>query len=117
MSNRHNITDEQWNRIKDLLPPEHSGKKGRPCKDNRNMVNAMIWIARTGAPWRDLPKEFGSWKSVYTRFSRWNQRGIWQQVLKGFTADADEESIMIDSTIIRAHQHAAGAKGGSNFRN
>ncbi|MDL2264085.1 IS5 family transposase [Synergistaceae bacterium OttesenSCG-928-I11] len=109
---RHNLSDESWNRIKELLPPERSGKKGRPAKDNRLIVNAILWILYTGSPWRDLPEEFGSWKSVYTRFRRWSQQDIWEKVFAKLSEDQDLENVMIDGTYIRAHQHAAGAKGG-----
>ena len=112
---RMEITDKQWNRIKDLLPSE-TGRVGRPTKSNRLMVNGILWILRTGAPWRDLPKCYGSWKSVYTRFSRWTKQDIWDKVFKHLTTSFDNEISMIDSTAVKAHQHAAGAKGGRNFR-
>ena len=112
MPHRHQVSDEQWSRIAPLLPPER-GRKARPAKPNRPMVNGMLWILRTGAPWRDLPKRFGSWKSVYTRFSRWTAQGIWQRVLVAVAADHDDSMVMIDATIIRAHQDAAGVKGGA----
>lgn len=113
---RHKLSDRSWNKIKELLPPERSGKKGRPAKDNRQIVNAILWILRTGSPWRDLPEEYGSWNSVYSRFRRWTERGIWQQVFSRLSEDKDLENIMIDGTYIRAHQHAAGAKGGKKNR-
>ena len=114
---RHDISDEMWNRLSPLLPPERSGKQGRPCHDNRRIVNGLLWILRTGAPWRDLPSEYGPWQSVYTRFRRWKTRGIMQRIMeKRAKNDTDEESLMLDSTAIRAHQHAAGAKGGNKNR-
>lgn len=113
---RHKLSDKSWERIKDLLPPERSGKRGRPAKDNRQIVNAILWILRTGSPWRDLPEEYGSWNSVYSRFRRWTERGIWQKVFAQLSEDKDLENIMIDGTYIRAHQHAAGAKGGKKNR-
>ena len=70
MLRRYELTDQEWNRIKDLLPPEKSGKRGRPSKDNRMILNAMVWIARSGAPWRDLPKRYGPWETVYSRFRK-----------------------------------------------
>lgn len=112
---RYEIRDDQWERIKELLPPERNGK-GRPAKDNRQMINAMLWIARSGAPWRDLPQYYGPWKSVYTRFRRWQISGVFDKVIEKLAQDPDQESVMIDATIIRVHQHGAGAKGGSNFR-
>ena len=112
---RMELTDEQWSMIKDLLPAE-TGRRGRPAKDNRSMVNAILWILRTGAPWRDLPNCYYSWKSVYTRFSRWSKQEIWDKVFDHFKTNYDNESSMIDSSAVKAHQHAAGAKGGNNFR-
>ena len=110
--NRHQLSDESWERIQPFLPPERSGKRGRPAKDNRLVVNAILWILCTGAPWRDMPEEYGSWNSIYTRFRRWNARGIWQRVFDALREDKDLENISIDGTYIRAHQHAAGARGG-----
>jgi transposase len=77
------------------------------------MLNAMLWICCTGAPWRDLPERYGPWKSVYTRFSRWTRQGIWQRVIDALGVDHDDSVIMIDATIIRAHQDASGVKGGA----
>ena len=114
---RHDISDEMWDRLSPLLSPERSGKQGRPYHDNRTIVNGLLWIRRTGAPWRDLPSGFGPWQSVYTRFRRWKARGIMQQILDQLAQnDTDEESLMIEVSAIRAHQHAAGAKGGRKNR-
>lgn len=104
---RHEISDEAWDRLKDALPGK-VGDPGRTAEDNRLFLNAVLWIARTGAPWRDLPERFGVWNSVFQRFNRWCKRGVWQRVLKAWQ-DPDLECLMLDSTIIRAHQHAAGA--------
>lgn len=107
---RHEITDDSWNRIKNLLP----GKQGDPgvtAKDNRLFVNAVLWIAKTGAPWRDLPERFGNWNSVWRRFDRWARKGVWERVFRELQ-DPDLEWLLLDSTVIRAHQHAAGAKKG-----
>jgi transposase len=107
---RHEISDDQWDRIKDLLP----GKEGDPgvtAKDNRLFVNAVLWIAKTGAPWRDLPDRFGNFNSVWRRFDRWSKKGVWEKIFR-VLQDPDLEWLLIDSTIIRAHQHAAGAKKG-----
>ncbi len=84
--------------------------------DNRWMLNAMLWVARSGAPWRDLPDTFPHWKSVYTRFRRWQKAGIWDKVLEHVSLDLDEESIMIDATIVRVHQHGSGAKRGKTSK-
>ena len=107
MPHRHAISDAHWERIKDLLP----GKPGDPgvtAKDNRLFIDAVLWIAKTGAPWRDLPERFGNWYNVWKRLSRWAKKGVWERV---FTVlqDPDLEWLILDSTVIRAHQHAAGA--------
>jgi transposase len=112
MRRRFELSDEVWGEIAPLLPPER-GRKARPARSNRRMVNAMLWVLRTGAPWRDLPEHYPPWKSVHTRFSRWSQQGIWQQVLAELTKNADKDGYLIDATIVRAHQDAHGApKGG-----
>ena len=105
---RHEITDECWDRIKSLLPGQ-AGQVGITAKDNRLFVNAVLWIAKTGAPWRDLPERFGNWNSTWRRFDRWSRKGVWRHVFETLQ-DPDLEWLIIDSTIIRAHQHAAGAR-------
>ncbi len=113
--NRKGLTDGQWARIKDLA----SGKAtdcGVTGRDNRLFLDAVLWIARTGSPWRDLPAEFGKWNSVWKRFSRWAKKGVWESLFKALADDPDFEYLIIDSTIVRAHQHAAGAKGGLKIR-
>jgi transposase len=105
---RRLLRDDQYERIAQLLPGR-AGSRGRPVADNREFVEAVLWIARTGSPWRDLPEEFGGWNSVYKRFARWSQAGIWHRVFAALAGDADFEEVFIDSTIVRAHQHAAGA--------
>ena len=113
--NRKGLTDEQWGRIKDLV----SGKAtdcGVTARDNRFFVDAVLWIARTGSPWRDLPSEFGKWNSVFKRFSRWAKKGVWESLFRALVNDPDFEYLIIDSTIVRAHQHAAGAKGGLKIK-
>lgn len=102
--------------IKDPLPPERKPQGGRPPKDHRHMLNAMLWIARTGAPWRDLPEYYGSWSSVYSRFLRWKIAGIWDNILEHVSTEPDWESVMINATSIRVHQHAAGAKRGASSK-
>jgi transposase len=108
MVRRHELSTGQWERIRGLLPPE-SGREGRPSLDNRQIVNAIRWILKTGAPWRDLPEHYPKWKTVYSRFSRWTKRGVWARVLEELAKDQDDESFLIDATIVRAHQDAAGA--------
>ena len=104
---RHGLKDEDWERIKELLPGQ-AGQPGVTAKDNRLFLDAVLWIAKTGAPWRDLPEQFGNWNSVWRRFDRWAKKGVWQLVFS-VLQDADLEWLILDSTIIRAHPHAAGA--------
>ena len=108
---RRELTDAQWARIEPLVPGKE-GDKGRHGEDNRLFVDAVLWILRSGAPWRFLPDEFGKWNSVYTRFMRWSRSGRWESLFKALADDPDFERVMIDATIVRAHQHASGAKGG-----
>ena len=105
---RINLREDQWERIAHLLPGKATDP-GRTASDNRLFVEAVLWILRTGAPWRDLPEEFGPWNSVYKRFARWQKREVWTTVFETLASDADFEDVFIDSTVIRAHQHAAGA--------
>jgi putative transposase len=111
---RHRLTDAQWKRIEHLIPGK-LGDPGRRGNDNRLFVDAIVWMARTGAPWRDLGPYFGKWNSVFRRFRRWAKAGVWERIMAALADDPDFESVIIDGTIIRAHQHAAGAKGG--FKN
>lgn len=106
---RRLLSTAQWNRIADLLPGKPTDKGGRAA-DNRCFVEAILYVARTGCPWRDLPKEFGNWHSVYVRFARWETYGVWHRVAEALQADADLEELFVDATIVRAHQHAAGAQ-------
>ena len=112
MLRRYELTDQEWNRIKDLLPPEKSGKRGRPSKDNRMILNAMVWIARSGAPWRDLPERYGPWETVYSRFRKWINDGILDNIFRVLGLDAELDELFMDSSIVQAHQHSAGAKKG-----
>lgn len=107
---RHAIADEPWERIKDLLPGQ-PGDPGVTAKDNRLFVDAVLWIAKTGAQWRDLPERFGKWNSVWRRFDRWSRQGVWTNVFRELQ-DPDLEWLFLDSSVVRAHQHAAGAKKG-----
>lgn len=103
------LSDSQWKKIEGMLPGK-AGDVGVTAADNRRFVEAVLWIARTGSPWRDLPKELGNWHTTYTRFSRWSRKGVWHKVLAELGSDRDLEALMIDSTVVRAHQHAAGAQ-------
>jgi transposase len=105
---RYALHDDQWERIKDLLPGRE-GYVGANAKDNRLFVEAVLWRYRSGAPWRDLPERFGDWNNTHRRFSRWAKTGVWERIFKHLAADPDNEYAMIDSTIVRAHQHSAGA--------
>jgi transposase len=107
---RHGLRDDQWEKIKNSLPGTRADR-GRTAKDNRLFVEAVMWIAKTGAPWRDLPDSYGKWSSVHKRFIRWSKQGVWQMVFNTLAADVETEWLMIDSTIVRAHQHSAGGKG------
>ena len=104
---RHAISNEDWERIKDFLPGQ-AGDPGVTAKDNRLFVDAILWIAKTGAPWRDLPERLGNWNSVWRRFDRWSAKGVWLRIFEELK-DPDLEWLILDSTVIRAHQHAAGA--------
>jgi transposase len=108
------LSDEQWERISGLIigRPDQCGSTGR---DNR-MVEGVLWIVRTGSPWRDLPAAFGPWNSAFRRFSRWSAKGVWHRIFAAMADDPDFEYLIADSTIIRAHQHAAGAKKGLAIR-
>lgn len=101
------LRDGQWDRIEDILPGK-ANDCGVTAKDNRLFV-AMLWIGRIGAPWRDLPAEFGAWHNVYVRFARWRDAGVWQRIA-AVVPNPDMEALMIDSTIVRAHQHSANAQ-------
>jgi transposase len=105
---RYGLRDDEWDRIKDLLPGR-TGHVGVTAKNNRLFVEAVLFRYRAGIPWRDLPARFGKWKQVPTRHGRWSKSGVWERVFKALAADADNEYAMIDSTIVRAHQHSAGA--------
>jgi putative transposase len=103
------LRDDQWERIKDILPGKDTDR-GVTAKDNRLFVEAVLWIARTGSPWRDLDPALGNWHATYTRFSRWGKKGVWQRVIEAVSDNVDLEALFIDSTAVRAHQHAAGAQ-------
>ena len=117
MDLRQELTDGQWERLAPLLPPERP-HIGRPNKPHRTVVEGILFVLRTGVPWRDVPRErFGSWKTLASRFYRWNAAGVWPRVLRQLQAEAHEDGSLdwarhyVDATIVRAHQHAAGARG------
>src|SRR3954454_20318410 len=105
---RHGLRDDQWDRVRGLLPGRE-GHVGVTARYNRLFVEAVLYGFRTGVPWRDLPERFGCGVKVQTRFCRWAKTGVWERVFQHLAVDADQEYAMIDSTIVRAHQHAAGA--------
>ena len=114
---RHELTDVQWARLAPLLPPERP-PTGRPNHDHRRIINGILWRLKTGVPWRDLPERYGPWQPVYSRMRRWQRAGLWQRILTELQAQADAEGRLdwdlhvVDATVVRAHQHAAGATGG-----
>ena len=113
---RGNLTEAEWRLLKELLPPER-GRKNRPASDNRPIVNGILWRIRTGAPWRDVPEKYGKWMTVYQRFRRWSEAGIWEAVATTLAqVMADNSRHSIDSTTVRGHISAAGAKGGLKNR-
>ena len=105
------LSDADWDRMSGLIVgrPDQKGSTGR---DNRLFVEGMLWIVRTGSPWRDLPEAFGDWNSAFRRFSRWSQKGVWRRIFEAMSGDPDFEYLIVDSTIVRAHQHPSGAKKG-----
>ncbi len=118
---RHELTDEQFAKLAPHLPPQKP-RTGRPANDHRTVLEGILWVLRTGAPWRDLPERFGSWRTVYSRFRRWQRAGVWDRILAVVQREADADGQLdwtlhfVDSTVVRAHQHAAGAKGGTHRR-
>jgi transposase len=112
------LTDTQWERLRPLLPAQKP-RTGRPANDHRTVLNGILWILRTGSPWRTLPERYGSWKTVSSRFYRWQRAGVWDRILSALQRRADADGRLdwtlhfVDSTVVRAHQHAAGAKGGT----
>jgi putative transposase len=112
---RHELRSDQWDRIASLLPGKKSDP-GRTAADNRRFVDGVLWLARTGSHWRELPPEFGKWNSVFVRYNRWSEKGVWVSLFNALADDPDFEYVMMDATIVRAHQHSAGAKGGVKRR-
>lgn len=108
---RHELSDPQWQQIQGLVPvtPGPRSKRG-----DRDFLNAVMWRLKTGSPWRDIPERYGPWKTIYNRFARWAERGVWEDIFKRLQIEVDEVGTLIDGTVVRAHQDAAGGKGGSN---
>lgn len=106
---RQILCDNQWNKIEPLLPGK-SSDCGVTAKNNRLFLEAVLWIVRTGAPWRDLPEEFGYWHRVYVRYNRWSHKGYWEKIFSQLSQDRDLEYLMVDGSITRVHQHGAPKK-------
>ena len=117
---RRELRGDQWQRIRDRLPGK-KGDAGRTAKNNRKFIDAVLWVARTGSHWRELPHSFGKWNSVFVRYNRWAAKSVWDYIFRVLifrvlADDPDFEYGMMDATIVRAHQHSAGAKGGISGR-
>lgn len=111
MAQRYELTEEQFARIADVLPGK-AGDPGRSAEDNHRFVNGVMWVLRTGAHWHDMPERYGKWKSTHKRFSRWAKNGIWEAIFERLLKDPKNEYVMIDSTLVKAHQQAATGKRG-----
>lgn len=117
MTGRYDLTDQQWMSLQPFLPPQKP-QIGRPAYNHRTVLNGILWILRSGGAWRDLPERYGKWKTISSRFYRWQRQGVWTQILQQLQQQADHHNQldwdvhMIDSTVVRAHQSAAGAKKG-----
>ncbi len=112
---RLTLSDDQWRRVAPLLPGKE-GDPGRSGENNRMFLEAVLWVARVGAPWRDLPEDFGKWNSVFQRFRRWALKGVFERVFTALSGDPDFEYALIDGTLVRVHQHGTGAKGGLKIK-
>jgi len=114
-ASRYEVTDSQWKRLQDQLPGK-VGDPGRSGEDNRRFVNGVLWVLRSGARWSDLPERYGKYKTVHKRFTRWAAAGVWEKVFAMLVKDRGNDYLLIDSTIVRAHQQAVTGKGGSRIR-
>lgn len=115
MAKRYELSEVQWRCIADLLPGKVTDP-GRTGEDNRLFVNGVLWVLRSGARWSDLPERYGKWKTVHKRFTRWAKAGVWERVFASLTGDPDNQYLMLDTTLVRAHQQAATGKGGTKIR-
>lgn len=111
MTRRYELNENQWERIEKLLPGKREDP-GRSARDNRLFVHGVLWILRSGARWSDLPERYGKWKSVHKRFTRWARAGVWEKVFAALVKDPKNDYLMLDSTLVKAHQQAATGKGG-----
>jgi transposase len=114
---RYDLSESEWDRVKHYFELAEAPKKGRgrPPADPRTTLNGVIWIAKSGAPWRDLPSRYGPYTTVYTWYAKWQESGIFQKILEDLGVEADLQDMSIDSTSVKVHQHAAGAKKGSQL--
>ena len=112
---RYELTDAQWQRIAPLLPGK-VGDPGRSGVDNRLFVNGVLWVLRSGAFWQHLPERYGKWKTVHARFTRWARAGVWEKVFADLIKDRKNEYLMLDSTLVRAHQQATTGRGSGQKR-
>ena len=112
---RYELSQAQWERIAPKLPGK-AADPGRTGGDNRLFVNGCLWVLRSGAHWRDLPERYGKWKTLHKRFTRWAKAGVWDEVFASLIKDRDNQYLMLDSTLVRAHQQAATGKGGTKIR-
>lgn len=111
MAKRYELTEEQFERIRDILPGK-AGDPGRTAQDNHRFLNGVMWVLRSGAHWHDMPERYGNWKSTHKRFSRWAKNGVWEAVFTRLLKDPKNDYVMIDSTLVKAHQQAATGKRG-----
>jgi len=115
MVKRYELSKRQWRRIAELVPGK-AGDPGRTGADNYLFVNGVLWVLRSGARWHDLPPRYGKWKTVHKRFTRWAKAGVWESIFATLTSDPDNDYLMLDSTLVHAHQQAATGKGGTKIR-
>jgi transposase len=121
MTNRGDLTKDQWERLAPLLPPQKP-RVGRPAEDHRRIIDGILWKVRTGAPWRATPERYGPWPTLASRLRRWRRAGVWDRLFAAVQQQADAEGRLdwdvqlVDGSTIRAHQHAASGKGGPNSK-
>ena len=115
MTKRYELNQSQWERIERLLPGKREDP-GRSGQDNRLFVHGVLWVLRSGARWSDLPERYGKWKSVHKRFTRWARKGVWEKVFASLLKDPKNDYLMLDATLVKAHQQAATGKGGAATR-
>jgi transposase len=115
MAKRYELTEQQFESIRELLPGK-AGNPGRIAQDNHRFLNAVLWVLRSWAHWHDLPKRYGNWKTAHKRFSRWAQKGVWEEVFERLLKDPMNDYVMIDSSLVKAHQQAATKKRGRPIR-